>query len=484
MESQLEDKIKALEEIALQLEPDPAIRKAWTEEVIKYGDHFIDDINQRDYAFKMDFSDQGAILPDGFGEKPFTMRSIIDLMDERINTPGLNPASKGHLGYIPGGGLFPSALGDYLAAVSNRYAGIYFGGPGAVKLENELIQWLVKTMHYPPTAHGNLTSGGSIANLIAITTARDAKNIVPENMRKSVIYLSKQTHHCVHKSLRIAGLEYAIVREVPLDNHFRMDTAVLKTMLTKDVEDGLNPFLLVSSAGTTDTGAMDPLEDLCDIAEEYNLWHHLDGAYGGFFILLEEYKDHFKGIERTDSLVIDPHKGLFMPYGIGTVLIKDVKAMEKSHQYMASYMQDAEKISMEISPANLSPELTKHFRGMRMWLPLQLFGIAPFKAALEEKILLTRYFYREIQKLGFEVGPFPDMSVMIFKYNPEHKEANAFNSELMQAIHRDGRVFFSSTTIEGNFWLRIAILSFRTHKHTVDLCLQMIKENLEKLLHA
>jgi glutamate/tyrosine decarboxylase-like PLP-dependent enzyme len=253
-------------------------------------------------------------------------------------------------------------------------------------------------------------------------------------------------------------------------------------MLEEDKNNGLNPFLLISSAGTTDTGAMDPINDLCDLAEAYNLWHHVDAAYGGFFILLDEFKEMFKGIDRTDSLVIDPHKGLFLPYGLGTVLIKDVKAMEASHQYIASYMQDADKVSMEISPANLSPELTKHFRGMRMWLPIQLFGLQPFVAALEEKVLLTRYFYQEIQNKGFEVGPFPDMSVMLFRWIPENGDSNTFNEKLMQTIHKDGRVFFSSTSVNGVYWLRIAILCYRTHLHTVDLCLQMIQENLDKQL--
>ncbi|MEL6987160.1 MAG: pyridoxal-dependent decarboxylase, partial [Bacteroidota bacterium] len=210
------EKIKALEAVSKVLEPNQEQRKNWTDKVLEFSDHFLDVINEKDFAFNMDFTDQEPILPASFGNDIFSMEEILETLDERIHTPGLNPASKGHLGYIPGGGIFPSALGDYLAAVGNRYAGIYFGGPGAVKLENELIQWLVKIMNYPSTAHGNLASGGSIANLIAITTARDAKGILPEVIRKSVIYLTKQTHHCVHKALRIAGLEYCIHREVPL----------------------------------------------------------------------------------------------------------------------------------------------------------------------------------------------------------------------------------------------------------------------------
>ena len=138
----------------------------------------------------------------------------------------------------------------------------------------------------------------------------------------------------------------------------------------------------------------------------------------------------------------------------------------------------------ELSPADLSPELTKHFRGLRLWLPLQLFGLAPFKSALDEKLMLTQYFYHEIQKLGFEVGPFPELSVMIYRYDPAEGDANEFNAKLIQYVQQDGRVFLSSTTIDGVYWLRIAILAFRTHLKTVDLCLQVLNEGVKKLKNS
>ncbi len=198
-------------------------------------------------------------------------------------------------------------------------------------------------------------------------------------------------------------------------------------------------------------------------------------------MLTEQGREKMKGIERSDSLVIDPHKGLFLSYGLGAVLIKNVKAQQDAHQYQANYMQDALNDTAELSPADLSPELTKHFRGLRLWLPLQLFGLAPFKSALDEKLMLTQYFYHEIQKLGCEVGPFPELSVMIYRYVPNEGDANDFNKKLIQHVQHDGRVFLSSTTIEGKYWLRIAILAFRTHLKTVDLCLQVLREGIEKL---
>lgn len=253
-------------------------------------------------------------------------------------------------------------------------------------------------------------------------------------------------------------------------------------MVEADQRAGLIPFMIIASAGTTDTGSVDPLDMIADICEQYNIWFHIDGAYGGFFNLIDRCKPLFKGIERSDSLAIDPHKGLFLPYGIGTILFKDVQSVMKSHHYRANYMKDAFDIDTdEYNPCDLSPELTKHFRGPRMWLPLHLHGLAPFKAALEEKLLLAQYFYKQIKSLGFETGPEPALSITIFRYIPERGDANEFNNKLVEAIHKDGRVFFSSTTIKDNVWIRCAILGFRTHLHTVDRGLNMLKEILLKM---
>jgi glutamate/tyrosine decarboxylase-like PLP-dependent enzyme len=306
---------------------------------------------------------------------------------------------------------------------------------------------------------------------------------------QSVIYLTAQAHHCVHKAIRIGGMGEAIVRKVPMDNRYRMNAHALADLVESDAANGLYPFLVVASAGTTETGAMDPLDAVADICDEHALWFHVDAAYGGFFMLADidnadgtTVKESFKGIERSDSVAIDPHKGLFLSYGLGAVLIKDVKAQRESHYYRANYMQDTLSATEEYSPADLSPELTKHWRGMRMWLPLQLYGIAPFKAALEEKILLCRYFYEEIQKLGFEVGPYPTLSVCTYRYVPtQQNDANAFNTRLLDWVKTDGRIFVSSTTIDGVYWMRVAILCFRTHVREVDMLLEVFKKGLEEL---
>lgn len=472
----MRDQILKLQEASAALEPNAQTRAAWTGAVHKYAEEFIDQIDQLN---AYDPGDGKEVLDLPFGEKGHAMEDILQTLKKGMDRAGINPASGGHLGYIPGGGIYPSALGDYLAAVTNRYAGIFFANPGAVRIENALIRWMCDMIGYPEGSLGNLSSGGSIANLIAITAARDWKEIKSRDVENAVIYLTEQVHHCVHKAIRIAGLAEAQVRYIPMDNAFRMDADLLKKQVAEDLTAGHRPFMIVASAGTTDTGAIDPLDKIADIAEANDLWLHIDAAYGGFFMLLDDLKDCFRGIERSDSLAIDPHKGLFLAYGLGAVLVKNVEALQRTHFYRASYMQDAAANGYEGNPADLSPELTKHFRGLRMWMALQLFGTEPFVACLKEKHLLARYFHQEIQKLGFEVGPSPDLSVLIYRYVPKDGDADAFNQNLVEKIREDGRLFVSSTTIHGQFWIRLAVLSFRTKLWHIDLLLEMLGEEVD-----
>ncbi len=273
-------------------------------------------------------------------------------------------------------------------------------------------------------------------------------------------------------------MKEARVRTIPLDSGFRMIPGELEKQIAADKKQKLNPFLVIASAGTTDVGAIDPLDEIGRIAKRHRLWYHIDAAYGGFFILTKEGKKKLRGIEMSDSLVIDPHKGLFLPYGLGVVLVKDQSKLHASHYYVANYMQDAVAANEEPSPAELSPELTKHFRGLRLWLPLKLHGIKPFRACLEEKLLLAKYFYKEVKKLGFETGPEPELSVVTYRFVPKYGDANEFNKRLLDEVVKDGRVFISSTMLNGKFTLRFACLAFRSHLGTVDLLLQILKERL------
>ena len=333
---------------------------------------------------------------------------------------------------------------------------------------------------YPSSAKGNLTPGGSISNLITVVTAREAFKINSSSYKKAVVYLTAQTHHSFEKALRIAGMKECIKHYVAMDENYRMNAAALNEEIEKDKKVGLLPWMIVASAGTTDVGAVDPLEDIGRIAGKEGLWYHIDGAYGAFFVLCETGSRILKGLELSDSVILDPHKSLFLPFGTGAVLIKKGKLLYDAHKYTAGYMQDALSENFYDSPADLSPELTKHFRGLRLWMPLMLIGIKPFRAALEEKLLLARYAYSELGKIpGIKTGINPQLSILTFRYSDPEYDADKYNKHLLNEILKDGRIFMSSTVLNGNFTLRMAILSFRTHLAEVELALNIIKDKIK-----
>lgn len=465
---------------ASKLEPGATERKKVRDQVVGYAESFLDQIESLP-AYNVTKAKGKGILSSPVREKSIPLKKILKLLRDHVDHPGLNPASGGHLAYIPGGGIYYSALGDYLADIFNRYAGVFYAGPGAVRLENMLIRWMAKITGLPASTGGNLTTGGSLANLMGLVTARDAMKVNSKNVRRSVIYMTKQVHHSVDKAIRIAGLSECIVRHVPMDAQFRMDAEVLKKLLKADQKKKLNPFLVIASAGTTDTGSVDPLRTIGLIARKNKLWYHIDAAYGGFFILTRKGKKKLNGLGMADSLVIDPHKGMFLPYGLGVLLVRNVNHLRQSHYYQAQYLQDALIGAEEYSPADLSPELTKHFRGLRFWLPLQLIGLKPFRACLEEKLELAAYFHNELKKAGFEVGPTPELSVVTYRWVPEKGSADLFNKKLLEAVVKDGRIFISSTMIDGKYTLRFACLSFRTHLKQVDLLIDILKQKVRAL---
>jgi aromatic-L-amino-acid/L-tryptophan decarboxylase len=487
------DRILQLEEAAGALDPGIAARQELREAVVGSSERFLRGIEILKGYEEVENPAIG-LLGSPITEEGMPLADVIELLEEEVVRPGGNPASGGHLAYIPGGGIYHAALADYLAAVHNKYAGIFFTGPGPVRMENLVLRWVADLVGYPAGAGGNIASGGSIATLTAITTARDAHRLKGSDFASAVVYLTSQAHHCVEKALHIAGLREAQIRYVPIDGRFRMAPEELEKLLAEDRAAGLKPWLIVAAAGTTDTGAVDPLEEIAGIAERAGCWFHVDAAYGGFFLLTEHGRSTLRGIERADSVVLDPHKSLFLPWGAGIVLVRDGRQLVAAHGQaetateLGSYMQDAVRDALqdpgEVSPADVSPELTKPFRALRLWLPLILVGTAPFRAALEEKLLLARYFHQEIRELGFEVGPEPDLSIVTYRWAPPGaslEACNRMNELLVDRMRQDGRIFLSSTMLDGRFTLRMVALSFRTHLRTLDLTLQILREQVAAL---
>jgi glutamate/tyrosine decarboxylase-like PLP-dependent enzyme len=475
----LRERLRNLERIARRLDPDSSARGRMAAAATRYADGFLARLGELGtYRGREPVGDLADFV---LAEDGAELSALLKTIDRRINRVGINPASPGHFGYIPGGGVYPAALGDFIADVTNRYSGVHFASPGAALLERSLVDWMAALVGYPAGAGGDLASGGSIANLSAVVAAREAFEVRARDYERLVVYLTGQTHHCVDKALRVAGVGECTIQRVPMDDGWRMQPAALDAMIRSDSGAGLIPWLVVGSGGTTDTGAVDPLGEIADVAERHGLWFHCDAAYGGFFLLTEHGRLKLAGIGRSDSAVLDPHKGLFMPFGSGALLVRDESQLASAMSATADYMQDARGASW--SPADYSPELSRPFRGLRMWLPLKLFGLRPFRACLEEKLLLARYFHEELGKVpGFEMGPPPDLSVVTYRYRPAHGDPDAFNRALLRAVHDDGKVFVSSTVLDGHYTLRLAALHFRSHLDEVDYLLELLRYQARRLL--
>jgi glutamate/tyrosine decarboxylase-like PLP-dependent enzyme len=467
-------KIAELELASESLEPSADLHGQITTQTLDFADSFLDRLPGMK-TFEPDRG-QSKTLEQPFSEEAGDFPELLATLNTAVINEGIRPASGGHLGYIPGGGVYPAALGDFLADVTNCYSGISFASPGAVKMERIMVKWMTDLVGFPASSGGDLTSGGSVANLTAIVTARENMGIRARDVDYSCIYLTADAHHCLDKSIRAAGLADCKRRLVPMDDCFRMDVSALEQLILNDKAAGLRPWLIITSAGTTDTGAVDPVDAIARLAEQYDLWLHVDAAYGGFFLLCEEGRQVLHGLDRAHSIVLDPHKGMFLPYGSGAVLVRDIQWLAHAHGYQADYMQDARDVEGNYSPADLSLELTRPFRGLRFWLPLKLFGVAPFRAALEEKIWLARYFHEQLANTpGWETGPYPELSVVTYRFIPAQGDADAFNKRLVEAVQADGKVFISSTLINGEFFLRLAVLHFRTHLDTIDYLLKLLK---------
>jgi len=419
-------------------------------------------------------------------ERGTALPELLDLVFDRAAPTSFNTAGPGYLAYIPGGGLFHAAAADLIADAVNRYVGVWIAAPGLVQLEANVLRWFADIVGYPDSALGILTSGGSLANFSAIVTARRER--LPADFLKGTIYVSDQTHHSVQKAAMLAGFPVERVRVVPSDAWFRLRLDALAAAVRADRQAGLQPFLVVGSGGTTNTGAVDDLDGLATFARDEGLWFHVDAAYGGFFAITQRGRAALRGIDRADSVTLDPHKGLFLPYGTGSLLVRDGAALHRAHAIEAEYLPTMRDTPEFVDFCQLSPELSRPFRGLGVWLPFKLLGAGAFRDALDEKLDLAQRAATALHAMdGIEVVADPQLSVIAFRVAADGMDEAARNDAsraLLDAVNRRRRVFLTATTVRGSFLLRICVLSFRTHADRLDAGLEDILAGLAEVMSA
>jgi len=457
-----------------QLELSPEQMTAWTEGALRRIVAHLETLPQQPSADLEGAESMARAMIEPLPQAGTSVEALFDWLFEHAIPKSFNTAGPGYLGYIPGGGLFHAALADLVADAANRFVGVWAAAPLLAQLEANVVRWFCEIVGYPPSARGVLTTGGSLANFSAIVTARRTQ--LPENFLNGTIYASEQTHHSVSKAAALAGFPPGNVRAVDTDAAFCLRPDALEAATARDRRDGRTPFLLVGNAGTTNTGAVDDLDALADLSARERLWLHVDGAYGGFFALTERGRARLKGIARADSVTLDPHKGLFLPYGMGSLLVRDGEALRRAHTVRADYMPEIQTDPDFWDFSEFSPELSRDFRGLRAWLPLKVHGAAPFRRNLDEKLDLARWAAETLRELEeIELVAEPQLSVLAFRLNPADRsedELNALNRTFLERINARRRVFLTGTTLNGRFVVRVCVLSFRTHLEHLEMALE------------
>ncbi len=413
-------------------------------------------------------------MREGAPEKGTTLDAVLDPLFRDYIPRSFTASGPGYLAFIPAGGVFPAALADLISGGVNRYTGVCMAAPALLQLEANVLNWLRDWMQFPDTTRGLFTTGGSMANFNAIVCARE--RLLGPHLRDGVLYTSTQVHHSVMKSARLAGILPDRVREIAVDSHFRLRMDGLKAAIAEDRRAGLRPFIVVSTAGTTNTGAVDPLNEVADLCASEGMWHHVDGAYGAFFYMVEPLRPLLAGLPRADSLTLDPHKGLFLPYGTGALLVRDGNALRAANEATAGYLPDM--VADEFyDPSQYGPDLSRGFPGLRVWLCIKLYGAKRLCAAIAEKRALTVDAYERIARIpGIVMDAPPQLSLFAFHLawpGASLEQQNAATRELLDRVNARQRVMLTGCTVEdGRFLGRVCVLSFRTRQERMDACVE------------
>jgi aromatic-L-amino-acid decarboxylase len=414
-------------------------------------------------------------LPRSAPEEPAPLGDLLDRYFDEWLPPSFLTPGPGYLAYIPGGGLYASALASFLAAATNRFTGVWAAAPLLAELEGRAIGWLIEWMGFPPRAGGLLTPGGSVSNQTAIVVARE--KLLGAEIRAGAMYVSRQVHHSVTKCARLAGIHPDRIRALPVDDRQRLRADALEQAIAADRAAGLRPFLVVSTAGTTNTGAIDPLPAIGAIARREGLWHHVDGAYGAFFRLVPELRAALAGISEADSLTLDPHKGLFLPYGTGALLVRDEGDLRAVHEATAAYLPPLPDPAFH-DPSRYGPELSRPYRGLPLWLAVQFHGVRALRAAIAEKRALALWAAARLREIpGIELLDEPQLTVVPFsavRRGAGPAERDRLTRALVEGVNRRGRVFLSGAVVGERAIARICVLCFRTRRDRVAMAVEDI----------
>jgi glutamate/tyrosine decarboxylase-like PLP-dependent enzyme len=400
-------------------------------------------------------------------ENPMPATDVLNFVLENVMTQSNVSTHRKTYAFVPGPSNYISVMSDTLATGFNIFAGGWVGSAGAAGLEISTLNWMLKLFNFPVKKGGGIfTSGGSMANLTALATARKVK--CGEDFSKAIIYLSDQAHSSNIKAINILGFKKEQVRIIPTNLEFKFSINKLKNAIAKDKIEGLKPFCLIASSGTTNTGTIDPLEELAVIAKKENIWFHIDGAFGGAVILSKKGKKILKGIDKADSLTIDPHKWLFQPYEIGCLLVRDHTCLSGTFTEKPEYLRDIEGNESEINFYDHGIELTRHFRALKFYMSIKTFGLKAFRDAIDYNIKLAEQVEAVLRKSDkWEIVSPANLAIINFRYNPVKEnlledKIDLVNQKIAAKMMASGEAQLVTTILLGQVVLRMCLINPKT----------------------
>ena len=421
-------------------------------------------------------------------EEPMGVDELVAHLRELTFEQSVYPGHPAFFAYISGAGTVPGAAAELLAAGLNQNAGGYRLGPGAAEIELHLTRWLAGRFGLPDGAGGMIMTGGAMANFVALKCARDERMGV--EVREAgvaahgpvALYASEEAHVVIRRAADMLGLGAGAVRAIAVDGGQRMRPDALADAIDRDLATGVRPLAVCATAGTTTTGSIDPLPAVADVAAQHGLWFHVDAAYGGAVVLSDELRGLLAGVERADSLAIDPHKWLYTSQSAGCVLLRDFGALSRSFHSDASFIWLDEAARHGVDFAMHGPQFSRGFAALKVWISLLAHGRAAYGRRIAHDVALTSYLAELVtEHADFELMCEPRLSICCFRFRPagwrDGEEAlDRLNERLMTAIHADGRVYCSNAVIDGRFGLRACIVNFRTEARDVERLLDVAAE--------
>jgi glutamate/tyrosine decarboxylase-like PLP-dependent enzyme len=385
----------------------------------------------------------------------------------------------GFFAFVPFCGTWPGALGDFVASACNVYAGSWMESAGPTQLELEVLNWFKAWIGYPLDAGGILVGGGSAANLTALACARET--LVGAMSTDVVGYVSDQAHSSIGRAARVLGFRPEQIRVLPHDDGFRLAPRTLAAAMDADLRAGRRPLFVAATAGTTNTGAIDPLGELSALCRERGVWLHVDAAYGGFAALTERGSAALAGIELADSVTLDPHKWLYQPYECGALLVRDDQILRSAFQMTPDYLQDSEVAAGEVNLSDRGVQLTRSSRAFKVWLSLQYFGARAFTTAIDRSLDLARLVAERVERSdALELMAPPSLGIVCFRRHfrgvaGDAREADLRNAALVAAVEASGHGLVSSTVLRGRYALRMCVMNHTTTAADVERVMDLFE---------